>query len=1282
MKKLALLSLATAALALGGVSSVQHANVKKEELNTEIIVRLKSGVGSKNRAAIIREQNAVISQIREYVTDSYEVTEHFTSLVNAFSIKVNSTKVTKIENLPGVQHVDFNTLHGVTYQEPELRTTRESIHVTKSRNNISASTMEKPNNTNEGEGVLIAILDTGYLLDGKLYDEVGRTVLQDHVTHNAYTELANDVTLKVTQQSIQDKIAAASKFYGKKDATHSTYFNNKVPFYYDYGGTTTVRGETAEDYDVFEQNQEHGNHVASTAAGNDPYYQGIAPKAQLALMKVFTKFTPTKEDVKKGYSESFGAYDKAILKAFIDCEVLGVDIVSMSLGSSLDDFDSDSTVQVALKTLQSKGTFVNVAAGNDGKETFAGSPYEFWSTEMRETGILSSYSNNEGAMTVAAAQADQEYYESAFLVGDKMIGFRDQVVNQEGQDPDYKTERRLTDLLEGGQDSFSWVKVPGLGEAKDYANIDVNGKIAIIDRGEITFSEKIGNATAKGAIAVGIIDNDPTNTSFNVRMALSDNPKVPVIMILYKDRDTFVTVGSGTSKVISKKESDNPEARKITSFTSDGPTYDLRIKPEISAPGQSILGGVIDAADAYEYMDGTSMATPNFSGAMAVILSKDTNSKAYRESINARIMSTANPMTEIEESLKNVHTSVRKQGAGMIDINGALVSEAYLDSSTEANKLSGKAKIELGNNDKIKAGKVALSFSGVNAGESVTYTAKTYVYRPQTISFSYKSFEDFKGVKLQATYNTLIATAENSVTLEQGQTIVNLPELDIPSSELTKINNEYEAGCYIEGFVVLESEGKETLNIPFLGFYGDYSATVPVEPFKFERQEGITYQSDLVNAIARKWGGSDKTDFASDWVSGYYDSFNDIDTTSYIKNEKALTELTGSNAKKLIQVGTDPYTSEVSPDNIYMGNNGASNTMIIAQFVTRSVANNVITLKNKATGQTVLTDHMYDALYGALEDDNEVEYQWPLYKSHIVAQSLWSNSLYAHRAYTIIPLYNNIYHKDAEEGKKYEVGELFPDGVYEMKFSYTMTDGSKFEKKYTLHIDSEAPTIASREKVTVDGNEYMRVRFNEEKLSYLTINGSKKTVKQDELGYYFDAKVADYSEKNKVFIKAFDYAGATSSSLTYLNDANEVILTNGVLVASHDFTANLTVNNGKATLSISVTKDGKEIELKGKTTVLFKLPEEVTIEDYGKLELSVESGNEILEYFVQGNSVQITTSNGFKSATVKFAEPQPEPEEPAKKKGCGGSLIASSAVLSITAALGAALLLLKKRKED
>jgi subtilisin family serine protease len=49
----------------------------------------------------------------------------------------------------------------------------------------------------------------------------------------------------------------------------------------------------------------------------------------------------------------------------------------------------------------------------------------------------------------------------------------------------------------------------GLGKPADYVGRDVRGKIALVSRGEITFAEKVANATAAGAWAVIIFNNRP-----------------------------------------------------------------------------------------------------------------------------------------------------------------------------------------------------------------------------------------------------------------------------------------------------------------------------------------------------------------------------------------------------------------------------------------------------------------------------------------------------------------------------------------------------------------------------------------------------------------------------------------------------------------------------------------------------------------------------------------------------------------------------------------------------
>ena len=1174
MKKIALLALTTCALALGGFSAFRSADAVKEERDATIIVKMKTNVKNHSEAELLAAQNSLLNEISYTVTSNYKVLNRYSNIFNGFMIDVPSSYVSQIRRLNRVDKVNYNNLlaeetsfdDGVSY-EIQLGTNTTA----------SSQTMEKPSGTNDGAGTFMAILDTGF------YIQTGENGQQ--IYHHVFAPLSNASDAVVTQASLKAKIdAAGSKFHGKYDATHSTYYNNKVPFYYDYGGDK--QGSVIPDYDVFAEGQDHGTHVASIAGGNaGDEYEGIAPRAQMALMKVFTTYM-------SGSNYASGAYSGAVLSALEDCLVLGVDSINMSLGSNLNDFDGNEIVEDVIRSLDQNGTFVNVAAGNDGKGQWSSTVYRYWQADMVESNILSSYANNLAAMTVASTQADFQFYGQALTIDGTNVQFSDQVTNYNSTTGKvtYNPERHLIDLItDYSKDEFDFVYLPGLGAADEYKGVDVNGKVLITNRGDITFKEKVDNAVKNGAIAVGIIDN--TNaTEFNIRMSFSSNndynPAVPVIFILNKDKAVFEESTTNKLKLLVNTDLNNPNARTISDYSSDGMRFDLSIKPEIAAPGENIKGAVLAGVDKYESMSGTSMATPNMCGATALMVGEHLGDANYRKTIKSRLMSTAVPMKD--NTPEHNYTSVRRQGAGLVNLDAAINSKVYLDGIDAEGKQIGKAKIELFNNDDVKAGKLNLKFAAINEGASaVTYQVKTYVQAPALEEYSEEVFPEFAGQKFQTITDQLVETFTDSITVNPGTSTITLPEHAISSDKLAALDADFETGCILEGYVILTADGQKELSIPFLGYYGDLESVSPVEPFNFEKEEGKIYNSDILNyLITQSIGKTDagdytKADYGSQIVTGYWTDMSKVSVSKAIlNNTSGITRIQDSNNEMVKTVGLNPYDNKFYPDELFVGNNGAANTLIIQQYVNRSVADNTLTLTNKASGKTVLVDHMFDNIMGSSTDAVTGEKIYPLYKSHFDT-SFYDEGYFAHRAYSIIPLWDD--HSKTKD--------KYPDGEYEMTFTYKLAAGSTFVKKYTLTIESDLPSIQSVEKVSVSGKDYYRINYNDTNVAVVYINEKANPIVKENGKCYVDVPVSDYQESTKAYIASMDKAFAKETFLTHLDDENQVMIYNKLLNTLCDFTYDV---DGKGsndqTITFDITSNGKPASTNGNITYRMLVP--------------------------------------------------------------------------------------------
>jgi aminopeptidase YwaD len=77
----------------------------------------------------------------------------------------------------------------------------------------------------------------------------------------------------------------------------------------------------------------------------------------------------------------------------------------------------------------------------------------------------------------------------------------------------------------------------GLGRSSDIPATGLQGKVALIQRGEIQFQDKIRNATAAGAVAVVVYNNQPGLMRGEVR----DPLKVPALIISQNDGNDLVS---------------------------------------------------------------------------------------------------------------------------------------------------------------------------------------------------------------------------------------------------------------------------------------------------------------------------------------------------------------------------------------------------------------------------------------------------------------------------------------------------------------------------------------------------------------------------------------------------------------------------------------------------------------------------------------------------------------------------------------------------------------------
>ena len=509
--------------------------------------------------------------------------------------------------------------------------------------------------------------------------------------------------------------------------------------------------------------QDHGTHTAGIAAGvtgktavvngvSIDDMSGIAPGAWLGNYNVFPGgvLDARSEDI-------LNAVDAAIED--------GMDVLNLSLGGGY--HGNNDLLAIGLDNAVDAGVVVAVAAGNSGPGQ----------------GTLESPGRARKIITVAAS-TNNHFVGQPFTYpagGGTTIG------------------AAVGDFDPLPADSFDLFDTHSNG----CTSVDpaTSGKLAIIDRGTCTFSQKVANANAAGAVAVLIINNVAGDPIAMARTA-GFNDDLPAVMIGKNEGAALRIANPADASAVATFQEFTQTGNEdiLAGFSSQGPTaVDFAVKPDVTSVGVNVLSSITcvnkpagcpSDGTGWAFFSGTSMSTPHIAGSSAVLLGLNPDWSPAQ--IKSALVNRADLV--IKDAVTGTHdVGPTAQGAGRENLSVSADATTWMDPASA-------------------------SFGRVTVGHPTPVTIT--LYNPtggdQTFLVSKRKFtpSDFGGT---------VPLIWNAGTITPGDDRITVPaSVMVPANSSATLTVTVAAGIgeTVQGWIDLDGDGDNDLHFGYYAHVG------------------------------------------------------------------------------------------------------------------------------------------------------------------------------------------------------------------------------------------------------------------------------------------------------------------------------------------------------------------------------------------------------------------------------------------------------------------------------